>query len=137
MRPTFEDIYIELAEKLSKRSTCNRMSVGCVIVSEDYSHVYGIGYNGNAKGRKNGCERNEPGNCGCLHAEENALLKVSEPASVPKIAFVTHQPCEYCAKRFINKQGFIRIYYKYPYRKTEGLEILKEAGIEVIKLGEE
>lgn len=131
LRPSFPEIYMNLAEALSKRSTCKRMSVGCVITSPDFSQVYGIGYNGNAKGLNNGCDRDEPGNCGCLHAEENALLKVGVPSYVEKVAFVTHQPCEYCAKRFINKQGFIKIYYRLPYRKVEGLELLKRAGIEV------
>lgn len=134
MRPTFEQIYLQLAKSLSQRSTCHRLKVGCVITSEDYSRVYGIGYNGNAKGLPNGCSRDVPGNCGCLHAEENALLKVNVDPTVPKIAFCTHQPCEYCAKRFINKGGFTTIYYIEPYRLTDGLDALKAAGITALKL---
>ena len=136
MRPPFEQLYMDFAVNLSKRSTCKRLSVGCVITSIDYSYVYGIGYNGNAKGLTNCCDRDEPGNCGCLHSEENALLKVNVDNNTPKVAFCTHQPCAYCAKRFINKGGFKQIFYKFPYRKTEGLELLKQAGIEVIKMEE-
>jgi len=132
VRPPFEKIYLELAHMLSERSTCKRLSVGCVVTSIDYTNVYGIGYNGNAKGFKNTCDSDEPGQCGCLHAEENALLKVNIPAYVDKIAFITHQPCAYCAKRLINKGGFRKVYYSNPYRLPEGLEILNQAGIETI-----
>lgn len=130
-RARFEEIYMRFAFDLAKRSTCTRLSVGCVIVSTDYSRVYGIGYNGNAKGLANTCESTEPGNCGCLHAEDNALLKTSEGPEVPKIIFVTHQPCAYCAKRMVNKGGVRKVYYAEPYRLRRGLEILEEVGIAV------
>src|SRR5690349_19329192 len=50
VRPSWDNIWMDLAEALSKRSTCRRLSVGCVVVSEDNSAVLGIGYNGGAKG---------------------------------------------------------------------------------------
>ena len=132
-RISFEEIYMKLAFDLSLRSTCTRLNVGAVIVSIDYSRVYGIGYNGNAAGLDNGCDRNTPGNCGCLHAEDNALLKTNGGPEVPKIAFVTHQPCSYCAKRMVNKGGVEKVYYFHSYRLTEGIEILKKSGIQVIR----
>ena len=133
-RISFEEIYMKLATDLAKRSTCKRLKVGCVVVSEDYTRVFGIGYNGNAKGLPNSCESEEPGNCGCLHAEDNALLKTNEGPEQPKVIFVTHQPCHYCAKRMVNKGGVKKVFYSEPYRLTRGLEILKEAGIQVIQL---
>ena len=133
-RLSFEEIYMRFAFELSKRSTCLRLSVGCVITSVDYSRVYGIGYNGNARGLPNSCESQEPGNCGCLHAEDNALLKTSEGAEVAKIVFVTHQPCAYCAKRMVNKGGIRKVYFSEPYRLRRGLEILEQAGISVEQL---
>lgn len=131
MRPNFKEIFMRLAIHLSQRSTCKRLSVGCVVTSTDHSQIYGIGYNGNAKGLPNTCARDVPGNCGCIHAEDNALLKVNVPSYVDKIAYVTHQPCEYCAKRFINKGGFVKVVFNRPYRDQTGLEILIAAGIEI------
>lgn len=131
-RPTFEEIYMKFAIDLAKRSTCARLNVGAVVVSDDYSRVYGIGYNGNAAGFQNSCDSDEPGNCGCLHAEDNALLKTNGGSEVPKIIFVTHQPCAYCAKRMINKGGVKKVYFNEPYRLKAGLEILERAGVEVI-----
>ena len=133
-RISFEEIYMNLAFELAQRSTCKRLQVGAVIVSQDYSRVYGIGYNGNAKGLPNTCESSTPGDCGCLHAEDNALLKVGEGPEVPKIVFVTHQPCAYCAKRMVNKGGIRKVYFCEPYRLTRGLEILRECGVEVVQL---
>jgi dCMP deaminase len=133
-RPRFEEIYMRFAFELAKRSTCLRLSVGCVITSVDYSRVFGIGYNGNARGLSNSCESTEPGNCGCLHAEDNALLKTSEGPEVPKIVFVTHQPCAYCAKRMVNKGGIRKVYFSEPYRLRRGLEVLEQVGIVVEQL---
>lgn len=133
-RISFEEIYMKLAFDLAKRSTCSRLHVGAVVVSDDYSHVYGIGYNGNAQGFANSCDSIEPGNCGCLHAEDNALLKTNGGKELPKIVFVTHQPCSYCAKRMINKGGVKKIFFAKPYRIPDGLNILKKAKIEVVQL---
>lgn len=133
-RISFEEIYMKLAFDLAFRSTCTRLNVGCVVVSQDYSHVYGIGYNGNAAGLPNTCDTTVPGNCGCLHAEDNALLKTSGGPEIPKIVFVTHQPCAYCAKRMVNKGGIKKVYYCHTYRLTQGLEILKAVGIETQQL---
>lgn len=133
-RISFEEIYMRLAYDLSKRSTCCRLNVGAVIVSDDYSQVYGIGYNGNAAGLNNSCDSYEAGNCGCLHAEDNALLKCNAGKNEKKRIFVTHQPCAYCAKRMVNKGGVTKVYYCQPYRLKAGLEVLEQAGIEVIQV---
>ena len=138
-RTPFEEIYMKLAFDLAKRSTCRRLQVGAVVVSEDYSRVYGIGYNGNAAGLPNTCDSEEPGNCGCLHAEDNCLLKTNGGPEMPKIMFVTHIPCGYCAKRIINKGGVKKVFYAQEYRLTKGIDILRLAGIEVFHwpLGQE
>lgn len=65
-RPSFPEIYMRLAMELSRRSTCKRLQVGTVITSVDYRMVYAVGYNGNANGLPNECDRDEPGNCGCF-----------------------------------------------------------------------
>lgn len=135
MRPAFEYIYMNLAKDLSRRSTCKRNQVGCVITSIDYTHVYGVGYNGNAQGLPNTCDRpEEKGNCGCLHAEDNAMLKVSVSTHIPKVLFCTMQPCSYCAKRIINKGGFLKVFYANEYRLRDGINLLETAGIQVIHL---
>src|SRR5438552_4979340 len=111
-RPSFPAIYLQLAKTLAGRSTCKRLRVGTVITSTDYRKVLAVGYNGNAAGLPNSCDRDETGNCGCLHSEENAVINCDSPRALEKHVFVTHLPCVACAKRLINLGGVRRVYYR-------------------------
>lgn len=135
-RPSFESIYMNLAHTLAERSTCVRLNVGTVITSTDYRKVLAIGYNGNAAGLPNCCDRAEPGNCGCLHSEENAVINCDSPRFIEKHVFVTHLPCVGCAKRLINLGGVKKVFYRTDYRVRDSLDLLKSVGIEVIHLAE-
>lgn len=134
LRPSFEEIYMKLANTLSLRSTCDRLQVGTVITSIDYRKVLAVGYNGNASGLKNQCDQNIPGQCGCLHSEENAVINCDSPRQVEKIVFVTHHPCLLCVKRLINLGNVKKIFYLHDYRNTSGADLLKEVGIEIQQL---
>jgi dCMP deaminase len=133
-RPTFPEIYLRLAQELSARSTCKRLRVGTVITSTVYRKVLAVGYNGNATGLPNRCDRNEPGNCGCLHSEENAVINCDSPRIVDKLVFVTHLPCVSCAKRLINLGNVRKVFYAEDYRLRDSLDVLRSAGIEVEQL---
>lgn len=133
-RPSFEQIYLELADTLSKRSTCKRLQVGTVITSTDYRKVLSVGYNGNATGLPNTCDRNEPGNCGCLHSEENAIINCDAPRCIIKIVFVSHLPCNMCAKRLINLGNVVKVIYRVDYRLRESIITLTKANIEIYQL---
>ena len=129
-RPTFDEIYMDLAIDLSKRSTCSRRHVGCVIVSTDNQRVLAIGYNGSWRGGPNECDSETPGNCGCLHAEENALIKLDYNDHADKKIYTTTMPCIMCAKRIINS-GIKQVIYFEEYRNREGVDLLEKAGISV------
>ena len=133
MRPNFEQIYMRLAVDLSKRSTCQRLKVGTVITTLDYRKILAVGYNGNASGLKNGCDRDVPGNCGCLHSEENAVINCDVPRYVEKLVFCTHLPCEMCAKRLINLGNVKKIMFLHDYRVKKSIKILNNAGISIAK----
>ncbi len=131
MRPSFEEIYMDLAFSLARRSTCKRLHVGTVVTSTDFRKVLAVGYNGNATGLPNGCDRDEPGNCGCLHSEENAVINCDSPRLIEKLVFVTHMPCAACAKRLINLGNVCKIYYAREYRSRTSLELFSTVGIAV------
>lgn len=133
-RPSFEDIYMDLAHSLAERSTCSRLNVGTVITSTDYRKVLAIGYNGNAAGLPNKCDRDETGNCGCLHSEENAVINCDSPRATEKHVFVSHLPCIACAKRLINLGGVKVIYYRTPYRFLDSIDLLQSVNIQVVQL---
>lgn len=134
VRPSFQRIYMELAFMLAKRSTCHRLNVGTVITSTDFRRVLAVGYNGNASGLPNGCDREEAGNCGCLHSEENAVINCDSPRQTPKVVFVTHLPCVQCAKRLINLGGVEKVYYCENYRSCDSVEIFKRLSIQIEQL---
>ena len=130
-RPSFEAIYLELARALAARSTCLRLQVGTVITTTDFRKVLAVGYNGNATGLPNRCDREEPGNCGCLHSEENAVINCDAPRHLEKLVFVTHLPCVQCAKRLINLGHVRAVYYGEDYRIRDSIELLRSVGIRV------
>src|SRR6476660_473375 len=117
-RPSFPEIYLQLASTLASRSTCKRLNVGTVITSTDFRKVLAVGYNGNATGLPNTCDRDEVGNCGCLHSEENAVINCDSPRNQEKFVFVTHLPCVACAQRLINLGNVRRVYYANDYRSA-------------------
>src|SRR6476659_1459946 len=80
-RPSFEDIYMDLAINLSKRSHCVKIKVGAVLTKD--TRIISLGYNGPPAGTHNcdeewpetGCARDSKGSCSlALHAEQNAIL---------------------------------------------------------------
>lgn len=133
-RPSFESVYMNFAKAIAQRASCKRLNVGTVITSTDFRKVLAVGYNGNAAGLPNECDRDEPGNCGCLHSEENAAINCDSPRSVEKYIFVTHLPCANCAKRLINIGNVKKVFFEEDYRRREGVKFLGIAGIELFKI---
>lgn len=130
-RPSFEDIYTQMATLISKRSTCSRLQVGCVITSTDHRYVYSLGYNGGASGLKNECASLEPGQCGHIHGELNAIINCTISRTTPKNVYVTHLPCVMCAKALINLGGVVRVLYREDYRIKDSVELLNAVGINI------
>jgi dCMP deaminase len=130
-RPPLFEVYMRMAEELAKRSTCSRLSVGTVITDPALENVVAIGYNGTARGFPNRCDSVEPGKCGCIHSEMNALVKA--PGRLAgKVVFVTDSPCVMCAKLMIQAQ-VSHLYFRTPYRELAGVEVLRQGGIVVVR----
>jgi dCMP deaminase len=127
--PLFE-VYMRMADELAKRSTCARLQVGSVITDSRLEHVAAIGYNGNAKGFPNECDTDIPGACGCIHSEQNAVVK-ADGHMRDKVAFVTASPCVMCAKLLI-QSGVTHVFYREPYRKPDGLNTLHRGGVTTV-----
>lgn len=133
-RPTFPEVFMDLAVNLARRSTCSRAKVGCVITSIDHHQVFAIGYNGSAAGLENGCDSATVGGCGCLHAEENACIHCDAPRGEPKRVYTTMLPCKMCAKRLINLGGVVEVIYLHDYRLRESIAMFRRVGIRIVPL---
>ena len=126
-RPPLFEVYMRMAEELAKRSTCARLRVGTVITGPYLENVVAIGYNGNARGFPNRCDTPEPGGCGCIHSEQNALVKA--PGELrDKVAFVTASPCGPCAKLMV-QSNICYVFYREAYRDPAGLNVLRQGGV--------
>lgn len=131
-RPSWDEIWIEFAKTISRRSADPNFKVGCCIVTQDNTQVLAIGYNGDHKGGSNERESLEPGYSGFIHAEINALIKLDYNNPKQKTMYITLSPCKHCAKAIING-GIDKVIYLNTYRDTSGLNLLKEHGVEVMQ----
>ncbi|MEW6773527.1 MAG: dCMP deaminase family protein [Bacteroidota bacterium] len=146
-RPSFDEIYMHLAEQLALRSHCVKMKVGAVLTKD--TRIISLGYNGPPAGTHNcdeewpetGCPRDSKGSCSlALHAEQNAILYAAKNKVDMEGAtlYVTLAPCIACA-RVIFSIGIKKVIYKNSYAEykgigtEEGVEFLKRFGVEVEK----
>ena len=120
-----------MARLWAENSYCERRKVGAIIVRD--SMIISDGFNGTPSGFENICE-DEDGRTKTyvLHAEANAITKVarSNNSSLGATLYVTASPCMECAKLII-QSGIRRVVYNEPYRLTDGVDLLRRAGIEV------
>jgi dCMP deaminase len=123
---------MDFAYSISSRSVDPRHQVGAVVVTDANTQVLAVGYNGNYMGGPNEVESLEPGESGMIHAEINALLKMDYNNPKNKIMYVTLSPCRMCAKAIVNS-GISKVIFSEEYRDLSSIEILKNAGIEVVK----
>lgn len=145
-RPTWDEYFASITRQVATRSTCLRRKVGAIIVKD--KRILATGYNGAPMRVKNclergTCLREELGVpagerheiCRGLHAEQNAILQSAYHGVKIKdsVIYSTNQPCALCAKMIINC-GIKKIYYFEDYPDPLAIELLGEAGIELIKL---
>ena len=147
-RPDWDEYFMDFAVLTARRSTCLRRQVGAVIVQD--RHVIATGYNGAPRGlehcaERGGCLREQLGVpsgerhelCRALHAEQNAIIQAAtlghsiEGAAI----YITHPPCVISAKMIINA-GIERIVVKEGYPDELATQILREAGLKIVMLGE-
>ncbi len=140
-RKSWEYYFMDLAHTVATRGTCDRASVGCVLVNSD-NRIISTGYNGSIAGMPHCDEvghRMREGHCiATIHAEMNALLYCAKEGIAVKgsTCYVTHFPCLNCTKSLI-QAGISRIYYREGYRIDEyALELLAANNIDHIQLTE-
>ena len=128
----FDKSYLEMAHVWAKNSYCKRRQVGALIVKDRM--IISDGYNGTPSGFENICE-DESGSTKqyVLHAEANAITKVAQSNNSSKGAtlYITDSPCVECSKLII-QSGIRRVVYDREYRITDGLDLLKRAGVVVV-----
>ena len=126
--------YLKMAKEWAKLSYCTRRQVGALIVRDGM--IISDGYNGTPSGFENCCENeNNETHWYVLHAEANAILKVARSTHNCDGAtlYITLSPCKDCSKLII-QAGIKRVVYSEEYKDLEGVEYLKNYGIEIVYL---
>lgn len=134
MRIERDQMMLGMAEYVAMRGSCTKLQVGAVIARDH--RCISTGYNGAPAGvahcshtlaedARITCERS-------VHAEANAVAYAARYGVSTEgcTLYVTHQPCINCAKLIINA-GIRRVVYRFPYRLTEGIELMREVGIDI------
>lgn len=128
--------YLRMARIWAENSYCRRRQVGAILVKNQM--IISDGFNGTPSGFENVCE-DESGvtKAYVLHAEANAISKVarSNNSSDGSTLYVTASPCVECAKLII-QSGISRVVFNELYRITDGIDLLKRAGIECVHIAE-
>lgn len=148
-RPVWDQVWMETAFVVAKRSLCTRAKVGAVLVDPD-NVVRSASYNSPPAGfHHNGldctswCQRGrgeslEPGyeDCPSAHAEANAIARAGRTAAGGTI-YVTSAVCYTCAK-LIPGAGIAKVVHivrpEEAHRHPERSEsFLRDLGIRVIR----
>lgn len=141
-RPSYDEYFMEMAEVVSKRSTCLRRNVGAILVKD--KHILSTGYNGAPKGMSHcseiGClrlEQNIPSGerhelCRGLHAEQNAIIQAAVFGISIKdsVLYCTNTPCVVCVKMLINA-GVREIIYAGEYPDALAKKMIDESSLKI------
>ena len=122
--------YLRMARIWAENSYCKRLQVGSLVVKDKM--IISDGYNGTPSGFENVCEDNNVTKPYVLHAEANAITKLARSSnnSEGSTLYVTASPCIECSKLII-QSGIKRVVYAEKYRLTDGIDLLKRAGVKV------
>lgn len=138
-RPSWDEYFMAVAQLIASRSPCQRLHVGCVLVSTNgnSNRIIAAGYNGFLPGAPHLSYVRDDHEQLTVHAEQNAVADAARRGiSVDRsAAYVTHFPCINCVKILI-AAGVKSIKYWRDYRNDDlVLRILKGQGVGIVRLG--
>ena len=137
-RPSWDEYFMATAFLIATRSACQRLNVGCVIVSKGThkNRIIAAGYNGFLPGAPHISRVDNDHEQSTVHAEQNAISDAARRgvSLSGSIAYVTHYPCIVCAKLLV-AAGVSKIKFHFDYNNNPMVdEIFKENKIECIQL---
>lgn len=133
-RPSWDDYFREIVCATRKRSPCNRLQVGCILVKDN--RIISHGYNGFLPGCAHTSIVVDNHEQATVHAEQNAICDCAKRgvSCIDATAYITHYPCINCIK-ILAASGIKDIKYINDYKNNLIVkEIAKEAKIEIIKI---
>ncbi len=138
-RPSWDEYFMATAMLIASRSNCERLHVGCVIVTggRRKNRLVAAGYNGFLPGSPHVSRLRDGHEQATVHAEQNAVADAARRGSSVEgcLAYITHYPCVSCAK-ILAAAGIAEIKFREDYQNDPLVgPLLAEAGVAITKLG--
>jgi len=132
-RISWIEYFSDLAKLVAKRSPCERLQVGCVLIKDN--RIIATGYNGflpNAPHESIVIDNHEQAT---VHAEQNCIADCANRGVATKdaIAYITHYPCINCYKILV-ASGIKEINYINDYNNNETVEKINNVLLDSSKL---
>jgi dCMP deaminase len=120
-RLSWDNYFKELAQLVAKRSPCERLHVGCVLVKDN--RIISTGYNGFLPGAEHKSIIVDNHEQATVHAEQNCITDCAKRGvnTTDSIACITHYPCINCYKVLVSA-GVKEIYYIDDYKNNPIVE---------------
>ena len=159
-RPSWNSLFMNIANNVAIRSTCFKLQTGAVLVSDN--RIISIGYNGVCSGDEH-CfdhwiqiwkkekdkyktienfkksdyflrEHHEWSKDKELHGETNCLMYAIKNgiSTNNSILYTVYSPCINCAK-MTYQAGIKKVYYQNKYKDLSGINFLQNHNIDVIQ----
>ena len=131
-RVDWDTYFMNIADQVATRSTCDRKHVGAVIVRENM--ILSTGYNGSVRGGPHcdvvGHDMEHDHCVRTVHAEANAVAQAAKNGVIINEGeiFITASPCLTCFKLLANA-GIRAIHYREFYRDERITSYANQAGI--------
>ncbi len=114
-RPTWDEYFKEIVQVTAKRSACERLQVGCILVRDN--RIVAQGYNGFLPGCRHESIVRDGHEQATVHAEQNAVADCARRGTSCEgcTAYITHYPCVICC-RILLAAGIRCIKYIHDYK---------------------
>ena len=118
VRPNWDEYFKEISLVTSKRSSCTRLNVGCVLVKDN--RIISQGYNGFLPGQPHESIVRDNHEQATVHAEQNSICDCAKRgvSCEGATAYITHFPCIICCRLLI-ASGIKEIKYIYDYKNDD------------------
>lgn len=135
MRPDNDEYFLDIALAVSRRATCARRAVGCVLINV-HSHIIATAYNSVPKGVRHCIDVPCPGaafrsgeglhECLAQHAETLALIRCRDIYQIHR-CYVTTAPCLECTRRLLDT-SCTAIIFREPYAHPQAEKLWRSFG---------
>lgn len=134
IRPSWDDYFKEIVLVTKKRSACERLQVGCLLVKDN--RIISAGYNGFLPGCPHKSIVRNNHEQATIHAEQNALADCAKRgvSCLNATAYITHYPCIICCRLLLAAE-IKEIKYIEDYKNDELVDVFcKQCDVKVTKL---